>query len=130
VTLGVLESFRFRVNTDVGPEWRVGYQVGRFAIHEVPKGDNVNPVARHMARPLYAVVHVPTGTTFFYAQKPEEALLLADDISRFSAKDPSSKNEIKVVGQLGPNVMRWARVQFGNAREGRRICGFREFMRN
>jgi hypothetical protein len=74
-----------------------GVQVGRFAVRHAVSAD-VAP---------WRVDHIPTGLAVSAFETFEDAYALADDISRFSQHDPSSKNKAKAAKQIGPQVGRW-----------------------
>lgn len=83
-------------------------RVGRFAVR------GALPEETHIIFPRYlrpwAVVHVNTGTLVGDFSSHGDALAFADDLSRFSAKDPASRDPRRVIKQMGPAVVEWARA--------------------
>jgi hypothetical protein len=73
-----------------------GVVVGRFGVHEA-----------HRQEDGWSVTHLPTGLNMIYAESFSQAMILADDFSRFSKKDPSSRDRRRVKEQLGPDVCAW-----------------------
>jgi hypothetical protein len=88
-----------------------GAQVGRFAVRhateEQPEAHSKR-VPRIEDAP-WRVDHIPTGAIVWAFDNFETAYAVADDLSRFSSKDPSSKDREKAMQQMGTNIGAWMR---------------------
>jgi hypothetical protein len=106
-----LLSYRLSVNRG---QWKPveGLQIGRFAVRLNFVG-GVNrkrdPGGNTHAVRAYAVDHVPSGLLVADFDAFDKAVAFADDISRFSAHDPSSSSHVALVNELGPDIVRWTR---------------------
>jgi len=108
-------------------EYRVtGIRVGRWAVRKA--GDD-HPGLTWMddeeaAEYPWRVDHIPTGLIAAAFATPEDAYAFADDISRFSLKDPASKNTDRVMAQIGTPVRKWA----AHVRDSKKYVPFREWL--
>ena len=95
--------------TDGSTSWRdvSGVQIGRFAVRQAAPGTidagNLPPVEDAPWR----VDHVPSGLCVFAFADFEEAYAAADDLSRFSSRDMSAKDRLKVREQSGSLIVEW-----------------------
>lgn len=101
-----------------------GVQIGRFGIHEITDAEDRT---EHPKWAKYAVDHINTGKCVLRTRTFEDAVMIADDLSRFSRSDPSSRNREKVIRQLGPSVARWIYDQY--KKPDGRVIGYREWLR-
>jgi hypothetical protein len=87
----------------------VGYQIGRFAIRDRTPADMNGITDKGDRVPLkkFLIDHVNTGIIVIDSDDWDEAVRLADDISRFCTRDPSTKDPSKFVGQLDPKMVEW-----------------------
>jgi hypothetical protein len=87
----------------------VGYQIGRFAIRDRTSEDmrGINREGERIPMKKYIIDHVNTGFIVIDSDDWDEAVQLADDISRFSAKDPEAKDLDTFLKQLGPKMVEW-----------------------
>lgn len=116
--LGIYETVRYNRHRKDGKRERVeGLRVGRFAIREL-EVDGSRRVQ---------VDHTPSGYRVFNTYSSIEfAAMLADDLSRFSAKDPSAKDPKRAAAQMGPKIEAWVREQQQRLDHGDAPRGFRE----
>jgi len=59
----------------------------------------------------WVVDHIASGQFAGSFETPEEAYGYADDLSRFSTKDPSSKDKrlaVQQIGKRGSSIRKWA----------------------
>lgn len=109
-------------------EYRVrGVQVGRFAVRHAIPGEGPGIAGRSDEddeRFVWRVDHIPTGFSVATFETADDAHAFADDISRFSASDPASRDPKRAGKQIGRVVGRWAK----DARESNRYTPFREWV--
>jgi hypothetical protein len=111
MSLDVYETVRYTRRLTDGRSERVeGLRVGRFAIRET--GD-VEAGTRQ-----FSVEHIPTGFRLISVQFMQEAAMIADDISRFSARDPAAKDKVRAAEQIGKKVRDWLKAQEERIRDG------------
>jgi hypothetical protein len=84
-------------------------QVGRFMVRPrlvgeicVSQADGV--VREHRA---YVIRHIPTDSWVCDLDTFADAMIVADDLSRFSLHDPCSRDRAKAAAQVGDEVQRW-----------------------
>lgn len=68
-----------------------------------------------------AIDHLPSGYIVAWLNDAPDALLVADDLSRFALEDVSGTTPDEVVRQLGPDIVDW----LGAAMRAPRAFGFR-----
>ena len=118
MALGVYETVRYTRRLKDGKSERVeGLRVGRFAIRETEIGDHT----------IFVVEHTPSGYRVFIAHSLEDAAMLADDLSRFSEKDPSAKDPKRAAAQMGPKIEQWVRIQQPRLDHGDAPLSYRDF---
>lgn len=83
-----------------------GARVGRFAIRMRGAGAYCPHTGRHTR--LFVVDHINTGAILVDVTNFDDALRIADDLSRFSLKDPSARAAKRAVTQIGPAVVEWS----------------------
>jgi hypothetical protein len=125
--LGVYNEIRYTIRGRGSSVRAVGYQIGRFAIRKILNGDELSFASERLEFPFYSVDHIPTGYAVMSAQTVEEAAQIADDMSRFSEKDPSSKNPHKAIAQMGRSVDVWRKAQVKRIAGGAAPQSYREF---
>ena len=84
-----------------------GVQIGRFAVRMsagevLYDADGRNSVARP-----WSVDHIASGISVLDLHTFEDAVFVADDVSRFSAKDPDATTLDALIEQLGDRVVGW-----------------------
>ncbi len=52
-----------------------------------------------------------------------DALIIADDLSRFSRKDPSAKDQSRFFEQIGPHVVEWLMSVIKN----KKVMNYRDY---
>jgi hypothetical protein len=92
-----------------------GYQIGRFGVRtEIDPDDPEKHVEHHPSpggKGDWRIEHIPTGAFIFSTDDFDTAIAIADDLSRFSAKDPASKDPKVAMRQIGQPVRIWMRDQ-------------------
>jgi hypothetical protein len=86
-----------------------GFQIGRFAIRQRSEKD-VDAITRSgklVRLREHIVDHINTGIVLVTLDSFEDAVVVADDVSRFSRKDPSTKDREKFFEQLGEHLINW-----------------------
>jgi hypothetical protein len=83
-----------------------GARVGRFAIRMRWAGARQMEFGRP-TRP-FVVDHINTGAILADVTNFDDALRIADDLSRFSRKDPSARSASRAAEQIGESVVKWA----------------------
>lgn len=127
-----MSDVRYKVLAADGPlhvyQSVTGYQIGRFAVRSTPPNfmvfstDNQPCVTR-----AWLVDHIPSGFVILSVDTFEEAVVVADDLSRFSKSDPSAKKPANVLKQIGPDMDAWLRGILLRQRRGLPAIGFREW---
>lgn len=84
-----------------------GVQVGRFAVRQGNPGDSIMVASDPVRMRRFAVDHMASGVQAGHFDDFRDAMIFADDISRFSAQDPDGTDPAAVVAQLGPAVYEW-----------------------
>lgn len=87
----------------------VGVQVGRFAIRCTdPNEPCILPdgASGILGNP-YAVDHMASGAGLGDFETWADAVAIADDVSRFSERDPDGKTPTELIEQLGPVMFAW-----------------------
>lgn len=88
--------------------WVTAMRVGRFAVRmkletgRLNYGDGTTRACK-----TFVVDHINTAHVICDFDTFDDALGLADDISRFSKSDPASRDPQRLVHQLGKDVFRW-----------------------
>lgn len=86
-----------------------GVCVGRFGVRRSDTRALVsNDGERFEIEPWY-IDHLPSKMAIMVAATEAEAMRIADDMSRFSASDPTATDGELLFEQLGPKVDRWLR---------------------
>lgn len=86
-----------------------GFQVGRFAVRKRTQLD-LEAIGRNgHSVPVrqYIVDHINTGIIVIDTDTFDDAVMLADDISRFSKRDPRTRDPNKFMAQLGKDIVEW-----------------------
>lgn len=123
-----MSDVRYKVIGVEGTMRVTGYQIGRFAVRPTPPGFTVfsmnnKPCVTH----AWLLDHIPSGFVVLSLDTFAEAVVVADDLSRFSKSDPSTKNPAKVLQQVGPDMDAWLRGILLRQRRGLPAIGFREW---
>lgn len=108
----MISDIRYAVRGCNGTRFPVrGMRVGRFAVRVALADTVVFAHDRSWSRPhrAFAVDHVGTGCAMGDFTRFDDALALADDISRFSRRDPSSRDPSRAAEQVGGLVVEWLR---------------------
>ncbi len=113
--LGVSETVSYKMRWEDGEEKLVeGYRVGRFSVRQSEDG-------------FWQVDHIATGTKLIGELDYQTAVAMADDVSRFSAQDPASKDRARATRQVGETVKRWIAEQWARQSRGEPVMSYREF---
>jgi hypothetical protein len=92
-----------------------GYQIGRFGVRTEVDPDDPDKSSEHHPTPgskgHWRIEHIPTGAFIFSVDDFDTAIAIADDLSRFSEKDPSSKAAKVAMRQIGNPLRLWMREQ-------------------
>lgn len=101
-----------------------GYQVGRFAVRTRTEEDLTafDSQGRNILVKEYLIDHVNSGIIVIDVDTFINAMVIADDLSRFSRVDPNSKEPQKVLQQIGPEVVEWLKWIISN----RKVVGLRQ----
>jgi hypothetical protein len=113
----VICDVRYRIRLNSGAracESVAGMRVGRFALRRCRVGETVGRPGRP-ARVLraFGVDHIASGMGIADFSEFVDALALADDLSRFSRRDPSSRDPWRTIELIGPALMPWLRACLG-----------------
>lgn len=116
------EDILYEIRAEDGRSMGVahGMQIGRFAVRcllDRPHDDE----------PVYVVDHTPTGLRLTPPIYFGDAMMIADDVSRFAESDPDAVNPPFLLAQLGEQVMVWLSYMQDWATEGRPLLDFRKF---
>lgn len=85
-----------------------GHLVGRFAVRKVrPDEEFHDPRGVVYHARGYVIDHIPSGISVTNTRTFEDAMLIADDVSRFAVADADATNPIALYEQLGRKVMFW-----------------------
>jgi hypothetical protein len=101
----VINDVAYRVARWGGSNPRVhGMRVGRWAVRMKREDD-----AFLFWRPgrMFIVDHINTGTNAGDFDSFDEAIRFADDISRYSERDCSTRDVSRIEAQLGRSVVAW-----------------------
>lgn len=99
-----VDDFGRRYRDDVA-----GFQIGRFAIRQrTEKDTDAYSKSGNLVRLREQIIdHINTGIILVTLDSFEDAVVVADDVSRFSKKDPSTEDQAKFFEQLGPHIIEW-----------------------
>lgn len=87
-----------------------GTQVGRFGVRLARPDETVATAHGQRYRTRAIVVdHIPSGAIAFSSDDFAEAMLVADEFSRFSVEDPDSADMARAGAQIGPELFEWLR---------------------
>lgn len=89
----------------------VGYQVGRFAVRR--SEDNAvgfNGQRQPVKLKPWLVDHIETGFIVIAVESFHEAMIVADDVSRFSQEDPDTNDPDLFFKKLGPEIVGWLKT--------------------
>lgn len=104
------------------------HQIGQFAVRTVEAGEGT-PTKQGIIRGYtHAVDHHPSGINISITYCIEDALLVADDVSRFCAgatTDLVPADVPSLRAYIGPEVLKWINFIY----ERRIVVGYREFQR-
>jgi hypothetical protein len=111
----MIDTCAYRVVTysELGvTEWQptVGLQIGRFAVRQLQPGELLcdgRDTFRVVAR--FIVDHVPSGHGLIGTMRFEDAVMIADDVSRFAVADPDAGHIEQALEQIGPELLDWLR---------------------
>ena len=104
--LGFTE-IEYTIRNKEGESWRVtGVQIGRWAVR-LGAEDHPNLFDSDVEN-QYVVDHINSGVGAMAFDNFEDAYAFADDLSRFSKSDTSSRSPKGVMKQVGPAVRKWA----------------------
>lgn len=136
MAFGIYNEIRYKVvfrkdkNARIESALVSGFQIGRFAFRLVPDTGHQPPnvgALFNLEAPFYNIDHIPTGYSLISVRTAEEAARIADDLSRFSKKDPASKDPIRAKEQFGSKISKWMKSQRENVLAGQPLQGYREF---
>jgi hypothetical protein len=105
-----------------------GVQVGRFAIRHAAPGSHQSYFLPSVEDAPWRVDHIPTGYAISAFDNFEDAYALADDISRFSKSDPSSKDPKRVGEQVGPQIRAWLKAIYPDAGMTPKYIPYRQWL--
>lgn len=108
-----------------------GFQVGRFAVVHDPAGRRIQRADGSVgtSNAKFFVDHIPSGVCVCSLVTGIDALVVADDISRFARSDPDSKDPMQARNQVGPIVDQWMRLSCApRVSRGLPVLGFREWL--
>lgn len=97
----------YYITTDNGKTPVRGVQIGRFAVRNGGDDDIARVALPPSDLAPWVVEHIPTGLALVAFDNFEDAYAAADDLSRFSKSDPSSKDQKRAVEQVGPLIRAW-----------------------
>lgn len=91
-------------------EWQptVGLQIGRFAVRELRPNELLCD-GRDTFVARFIVDHVPSGHGLIGTMRLEDAIVIADDVSRFAVTDPDAGHIEQALKQIGPELLDWLR---------------------
>ncbi len=92
------------------PERVHGVQVGRFAIRKASPDDHAVDRMPSLEDAPWRIDHIPSGVAVAAFDSFENAYALADDISRFSKSDTSSKDLARLKKQMGEQIVGWLKA--------------------
>jgi len=93
-----------------------GIQVGRFGVRRLPT-----------ELECWVVDHIPTGLRLIQPTSFQNAMLLADDVSRFAVEDPEASDTRVLSKQLGEKVCTWVNEQVERSNCGAELQSYRRF---
>ncbi len=99
-----------------------GWQIGRFAVRNASYEAYAKQNGTGEA---WAVDHIPSGFVMVWRKTFEEAVVLADDFSRFSTEDPAAEDRVEAARQIGPKVIEYMRSSLQNDSE---TLGYRTWL--
>ena len=110
-------SLEYQIVYDDGREPSIarGFQVGRFGVRCLPNSDE------------WVVDHIPTGLRIIEPTTFTQAVVIADDVSRFSVSDPYADNTKGLSFQLGEKMIFWIEALNAYIREDLPIQNYRAF---
>lgn len=105
-----------------------GFQVGRFAVRLMPEDSVVgwyDGKGGKRTNRLWVVDHVQACTGVVNVATHEDAMIVADDISRFSKEDVVGDDWDSIARAMGPDILAWCQeIAHGRSLLG----GFRAFL--
>lgn len=108
-----------------------GYQVGRFAVRLAPQdlqlADTHGVIYGNVGADQWVVDHVPSGLIIARQTNFADAVVVADDASRFSKFDPKYKDFNRLKDCLGHDLVTWLTCLLGG--EPVTPGGFRQWWR-
>jgi hypothetical protein len=120
MSLDVYETVRYTRRLKNGKSERVeGLRVGRFAIRETGGVEDGNV--------RFSVDHISTGFRLIAVRSMQDAAMIVDDISRFSVRDPASRDRARAGEQIGKKVREWLKAQEQRVQAGDAPISYREF---
>lgn len=88
-----------------------GVQVGRFAVRQSDPGDSgyehADPAKGRFLMRRFVVEHIPSGLQAAHFDDFRDAMVFADDVSRYCVADPDGTEPANVIAQMGPAVYDW-----------------------
>jgi hypothetical protein len=109
----MISDVRYRIRlTSNDREPVTGMRVGRFAVRMCRVGERVGTSHDGIGRLLraFGVDHIASGLGIADFSTFADALALADDLSRFSRRDPSSRDPWRAVELIGSALVPWLRA--------------------
>lgn len=125
----MISDIRYRIRLVSDDRQQVtGMRVGRFAIRMCRPGETVGRRDRGNERLLraFSVDHIASGLGIADFSSFADALALADDLSRFSQRDPSSRDPWRTCELIGPALVPWLR----SCLEADHVTPYRAWMRD
>lgn len=124
MALGSFIKVRYKIPQSDGSQKTVeGVRVGRFSVRQL----GVDESRLYHPEEAWGIDHIPTGLVVLRTHTVEEAYRMADDLSRFSARDAASKDLESVRKQLGPKIIAWREAQVSRVSFAQPLQDYREF---
>lgn len=105
-----------------------GFRVGCFAVRRMPGGSlisNTNSGSGSPTEKFWVVDHIPGKRGVINVSSLHDAMIVADDLSRFSDSDPGRAHNWEALAEaLGPKLMGWLKAIAGGYYV---LGGFRAF---
>jgi len=120
-----MNEFVYRHETPAGPIFVSGVQVGYFAVRAELVNETVPSVSTGLLRRVrgWVVDHWPSGLSIVDAPSFADAMVLADDLSRFCANEADGTSSRALAHAFGPMLTTW----FRDVRETGVVLPYREW---